>query len=223
MNYLSLFFICTVSLLQAQTYQFDYLFHYQYESYEAGEKLAEFHKIIYKGKNNNSCYLVFSPSQNKTIIYDFKNDLRHHLDTKVIEENQEVRYDFSLIKTEKLNQKHYFNWKNYDKLVCDWLKIGQNESGQDILQVIIYKNSKRKKIIKKVEFLVENSSENHLDVFTSVSLHGLEFNPLITSESPILIKSAKWEGLSGQFNFNCQLKAFQHVDFKILIPPVSSR
>lgn len=222
-KFLSLLFIGLVSLLQAQTYQFDYLFHYQYERYEADEKLAEFHKIIHKSKNNDPYYLIINPLQNKSYIYDFKNDLKHHLNTKIIEENQEVSYDFSFIKTEKLNQKHHFNWKNYDKIVCDWLKMGQNESGQDILQLIIYKNQKRKKIIKKVDFLVEKSSENHLDVFTAVSMHGLEFNPLITYEKPMLVQSAKWKGLSGQFYFNCQLKAFKNVDFKIVIPNVSGR
>jgi len=207
MKCLKLFLICSISIFQAQTYQFDKMFFYS----------GDFNNVIYKPNASENYYLFLNFYKDFSKIIDLKSTKLHLLKTttSIDSLNNQYHYDFSFIESKSFNKSKGSIW--YPKMVTKLVFIEKIDERLDKYLVELYKNSNKKKAFLKIEIIASHSPINFFDIFSASHVHPFELHPNFMTEKPLIVHQANWESLNGRKS-EIVLKEKTDVDFKIIIP-----
>ena len=205
MKYLlyTLFFVST--FINAQEYQFDYVF--KYNIMAKGESHDD---IRYINSNDDSFFLfVRKDSENNLYakLYDSKNFKIHTF--KVIVDGDKLNFEH------EKSDAFYFDKNRFKKYDYRITKKESKSEGLDAFQVDIYKNKKSKKCITSINFESKKDANNFFPAFRKY-LHPFEFEQSFFIPENYIIVKADWVNIGG-VRVNYFLKQMEKASFTLKI------
>nr|WP_298659864.1 hypothetical protein [uncultured Flavobacterium sp.] len=194
--------------VQAQKYEFDLLTKYNSKIHNNVRE-----SLVYSNsKNMNYFIYVNNDSLNKQAkLYDLKKMTSHNF--RLIESKTEnnLFFEFVYINSETINVENSYPSSELE------VKIINNDSINNEIQVDVFKNNKRKKAEMSFVLKGKKNDTNLFPLFRFSCLHPFEFNQNLNLSEKIIVESAKGITLSGE-SIEYNLVYFEVVKFEILIP-----
>jgi len=211
MKNLLFLFVLNVTFFSAQTYDFDYLISYSFESVPSCK--GEIAMYVSTKNENYELRLTKRDGVMRARLIDYQYRKSHYFIVNETWQKAEVLFDF---KYDYSTDTNYFNpskgFKNEYSLAKDYVIL---DSGVENLELRIYKNSRKKKIESKfsIEF---KKSENLFSAFQHCCIHPHKFTNEENLKN-ILVTKATETTKKGQL-INYELKTLKEVNFQLIVP-----
>ena len=207
--FLALIFFSSLCI-NAQVYEFDSMTIYS-SKFEQNESK----KMIYINSKNDSYYLqlFFYSDLNEAKLYDIKNRKIHYFGVNEVKTKDGISISFDYQRTSNLSS----NGENsLTKYIYDFDTFEINNKSKKV-NLIVYKNSKRKKIILNIELELNENDSNLFHAYRISCIHPYESVTKFNLNENYIVTSAKVNTLSKN-KIEHKLLEYKQVNFAIQIP-----
>lgn len=198
-----LFLLAICSNIVAQTYHFDIMTNYRYESKNYKRDALNFAN----SQTNDYVIIVYKKNKNLTaVIYDYKNQKMHSFEA--FEKNSLNENKFSFV---------YKNSEKYPRGMADnndlyTVKI-QKTNKDSILQIIMHdKNNIKKKFKDDIFLTIKKNPNNLFPLFQCGCLHPFELKKIDVPFNFLVLSSISSN------ESNCKLLDIQSMDLTLTVP-----